>query len=372
MATWENLGITSEIPYGSWSQTTAQNYVERFSPYLYGITRFPKIRMSTAYGSTASRTATRLWAQLIKSYKPNQVILYGAALGGTSLNLAAYYSLYEAYMLEEAVWAQANGIDRFSVGNEFAISGQNGTISITSLIRSSNVTTAISSVPHGLQSGDTYTIAGATPSDFNMSEQAVTVTGESTFTYANTGTDGSATGSITGKCGEATLVRLEKLLGVSAAAVFDGPISISISQGHEAAWIAEADRGPFDYIAYNAYGSNSLATFKANVDAFFAVYGTNLIITEFAQHNVWASSRAKGFAPNQKEFDLAYADEIYEKLTYLRGLNLPEVYFFTSWGYQWGIFYASDGEIGSGNYKSVADRILDNRISTHFFGSQLT
>lgn len=69
--------------------------------------------------------------------------------------------------------------------------------SVTSMARASNVVTVTTSAPHGYLTGNLVTFAGASPSSFNGGPTMVTVTGPTTFTYANAGTDGSATGTIT-------------------------------------------------------------------------------------------------------------------------------------------------------------------------------
>lgn len=62
---------------------------------------------------------------------------------------------------------------------------------ISTVTRSSNVSTATTSTNHNLTTGEFINITGVTDTTFNASATPVTVTGATTFTYANTGTNGT-------------------------------------------------------------------------------------------------------------------------------------------------------------------------------------
>ena len=68
-----------------------------------------------------------------------------------------------------------------------------GQYAISSISRTSNVTTVDTSVAHGLSTSDSVTIAGVADTSFNGTF-TVTVVDSNTFTYSNTGTDGSSSG----------------------------------------------------------------------------------------------------------------------------------------------------------------------------------
>lgn len=68
-----------------------------------------------------------------------------------------------------------------------------GQYAISSISRTSNVTTVDTSVAHGLSTSDSVTIAGVTDTSFNGTF-TVTVVDSNTFTYSNTGTNGSSSG----------------------------------------------------------------------------------------------------------------------------------------------------------------------------------
>ena len=69
-----------------------------------------------------------------------------------------------------------------------------GVYSISTISRTSNVTTVVTTEPHNLATSDAVKIAGVTDTSFNTASSAVTVTNPTTFTYANTGADGSSSG----------------------------------------------------------------------------------------------------------------------------------------------------------------------------------
>lgn len=70
---------------------------------------------------------------------------------------------------------------------------QIGKYTISTISRTSNVTTVDTSTPHNLTTGESITIAGVADNTFNGLFTA-TVVDANTFTYANTGSDGSGSG----------------------------------------------------------------------------------------------------------------------------------------------------------------------------------
>lgn len=69
-----------------------------------------------------------------------------------------------------------------------------GVYSISTISRTSNVTTIVTTAAHNLTTGDLVAVAGVTDATFNTTSASVTVTNSTTFTYANTGTNGSSSG----------------------------------------------------------------------------------------------------------------------------------------------------------------------------------
>lgn len=69
-----------------------------------------------------------------------------------------------------------------------------GVYSISTISRTSNVTTIVTTTPHNLVTGDVIAVSGVTDTTFNSTSVSVTVTNSTTFTYSNTGTNGSSSG----------------------------------------------------------------------------------------------------------------------------------------------------------------------------------
>lgn len=69
-----------------------------------------------------------------------------------------------------------------------------GVYAISSVSRTSNVTTVVTSTAHNLATSEAVRVAGVADATYNTSSAGVTVVNATTFTYANTGTNGSSTG----------------------------------------------------------------------------------------------------------------------------------------------------------------------------------
>lgn len=81
----------------------------------------------------------------------------------------------------------------YDVTNPTTDAIQVGKYTISTISRASNVTTVDTSTSHNLTTGESITIAGVADSSFNGTFTA-TVVDSNTFTYANTGTNGSSSG----------------------------------------------------------------------------------------------------------------------------------------------------------------------------------
>lgn len=90
-----------------------------------------------------------------------------------------------------------NGVDvglRYNGSTWVSIPNSTGK-TISSLTGNGTTSTVTTATAHGLRTGNTVTITGASVAGFNVSSVSVTVTGSTTFTYPSTGTP-SATGAI--------------------------------------------------------------------------------------------------------------------------------------------------------------------------------
>lgn len=89
--------------------------------------------------------------------------------------------------LEYGDWLIVNGCSDYTVTTSGVyypkILKDINAYTISSLTRSGTTATAVTSSAHGLVTGDLVTIVGATQTDYNLSNVAVTVTNSTTFTY---------------------------------------------------------------------------------------------------------------------------------------------------------------------------------------------
>lgn len=69
-----------------------------------------------------------------------------------------------------------------------------GVYSVSTISRTSNVATIVTSTPHNLSTGNTVNVTGVTDTSFNVTGVSVTVTNMTTFTYSNSGSNGSSSG----------------------------------------------------------------------------------------------------------------------------------------------------------------------------------
>lgn len=82
----------------------------------------------------------------------------------------------------------------FSSANPGTVVTTVGVYAISSISRTSNVTTVVTTTPHNLATSDLVRISGVTDATYNTSSATATVTNSTTFTYSNTGTNGSSSG----------------------------------------------------------------------------------------------------------------------------------------------------------------------------------
>lgn len=115
--------------------------------------------------------------------------------GGTTLTPAPAAWSFSNWGEDVLAVASTDGrllyFDSSSAGTDVV---QVGLYAISSISRTSNVTTIVTSSAHFLTTGDTVQVAGVADTSFNISSATVTVTNSTTFTYANSGTNGSSSG----------------------------------------------------------------------------------------------------------------------------------------------------------------------------------
>lgn len=380
MSTWSGLGMFFGQPNGSWPNFVANYQVQsaEFAPKLKDV---PRLRMiSDAFYFSNSTQAYQLWAKEIKNRYPDKYILYGIARSSGAY-WPTYYTSYLPLMLSEAQWAQYNLMDSFCIANEVEYGSRNGTLALTSLTRTSNVTVAVCTAPHNLLAGDTITIPTATPTSFRVNQSAMTIINSTTFSYPNPGLDDVASGGLAMQPGIATIVRLMKLLGTQARTVFTrGPILYSFAQGFESYWSTITPGVDIDLIGLNAYPATDWPGFKNRINTMLGWHGDNFVITEFNIHYDWSQAFVRSLTPSRKDFDILFGDEITKIAKYLENLGVSQAYFYTGWNGSAGdnnnftIYYNTEQNTGSaklsGGFKAGFNQILGKRIGHVMIGTQ--
>jgi hypothetical protein len=69
-----------------------------------------------------------------------------------------------------------------------------GVYEISTISRTSDVTTIVTATPHNMANGETVAVSDVTDTSFNTTGATITVIDDTTFTYPNIGSDGSSTG----------------------------------------------------------------------------------------------------------------------------------------------------------------------------------
>ena len=96
----------------------------------------------------------------------------------------------------------ANGTDAMRIydGSKWMKYTDGTGLTIASITRVGTLATLTTTAPHGLATGQTVTVAGATPSQYNVTAATITVTGATTFTYvmaSDPGASASPVGTLT-------------------------------------------------------------------------------------------------------------------------------------------------------------------------------
>lgn len=241
-----------------------------------------------AYNSNmASGTdATQQLALFAKSYGFN--VLWGVTgLGTVRTNQTSYAGSFvdgtNAPIRIISQWAQANGIDALTLGNENE--NQNAQ-TVGTLTQGGGTATVTTAGNHGYVSGATVTIAGATPGGYNGAF-TITKTGSNTFTYAcSSSLSSPATGTIT--CRDMTNAQMISYItaaGTTAAQYFtNGPVSYNSLSMALADWLtspaANNGLGGLSQIGFNLYDSGS--TLTAELNSIVAKWSSNAYVSEWS------------------------------------------------------------------------------------------
>lgn len=268
-------------------------------------------------------------------------VVYGAcyvpgANGQTSITPNSWQNHKNIHSQKLAAYYAADAFDVWSIGNEQ--DNKLTTVAFTSFVRTSNVVTATSSTAHGFKAGEEITSAGATPSNMNVTTTVIDVPTPTTLTFAATGTDGSATGTLTIKwtkweyshqimvwAAECRVIAPTKEFIYSLTADNRGTyISRGINPGVD-----------LDYIGMNSYGSSAtnLSDFRGEIQEMYNAFGSRYWITEWNLNN-------GGIAGD------LYNSQYYtrKRLEMIRTIGVSRSYFFLASSFDGSTTWASSWE----------------------------
>lgn len=398
---YPELGTHLNVPYGSNLFYQTAEYLAEVDKFVYFADVFRRIRNITDFvpGTDAypnnNSLANHEWVLALLAHNPSSYIFHGVACN--PYFKPRYYTQLTSYVLSEAQWAQDNGVSLFCAANENLISTVHGTtrgMLATSLTRASNVTTVVFGFDHGFTTGEYIFVYGANESSFNVADSEsvetvqCTVVNGTTITYPNTGTDGSATGTIYIDWSALEVVRKTNELVAASQSIFtNGQVIHCVSQGHTTPYITigkETDA----LIGFNGYGSgdneSAFNYWKKEVDAMWSAFGSEFIVSEMNVSQETPDTRKIYNASYTSVlFDDYASEELYRRYRYLTGLGVEQIYLFGPWGNEitfemsFNVF-ANISPYGwndstkrqiFGNMMPFIDRIQGKRPSKVFFGN---
>ncbi len=221
-------------------------------------------------GGTCTITST---PALPSGYVAGATVAFSGISGGSSLNGTS--KTIDAGSVNTAA-------KTFTVTCTGSAAGSGGTASVNAIIPSTTARVTLGA--HGFVSGQSVTITGATPTNYNVPNANITVTDSDNFTYTMTtapGTTGNATGTITAAGNTTTATAT-----TSAAHGFPASTTVNISGASIAAYngaktiIAVPSTTTFTYsVGATAIGPNTASPVYAVQGG-----GTTITVTTAAPH----------------------------------------------------------------------------------------
>ncbi|MCJ7666667.1 MAG: hypothetical protein MUO59_08035 [Actinobacteria bacterium] len=253
---------------------------------------------------------------------------------------AENWPAFRQAILDNAKWAQDNGVYEFQLGNEEEMHIWRHPVSI---IRTNNTATATFGEDHGFTSASPVIIWGGSPSDFNAYSATpvnITVTGPKTFTYPSAGNDGSVSnpwGTFIGNVAEATIQSNIKALATEVQAIFTrGNVSYTSSDGYFMEKWHALGRGDIDILAWNVYSNQD--GWQNDITNMINWWGSdNTYITEF---NLNYNSLA-----DYSTDEAAQAAGLNSMIDYIKASGVSRAYYFCYPGDKFGALK------GDGTYK---------------------
>lgn len=305
--------------------TPAVNQIPDFS--LLKNVGISKIRISAPDYEDAGYIADSR-AAVLKAKSYGFYVLYGVS--SNSLNNGDYaitvhnWADYVTGATAEAIWAQANGVDEFEVGNEEEVHNFK-LVGTGQLTRSGSTATCALTSKHNMVNGDTVTVLYAVQIEYNGAH-VITRIDDYTFTYTVSGTPASpATGPIQAYGMTDTVLQTNlRALVTTVKGVFSGKVSYATHPYRIFDWINNI--GTLDYIGYNIYGSPtdpiySYPYFKYAVTKCLRNFGNKFILYEFNVSPSWGT----GDYGTEAQF----ASNLANQIAFLTKIGLPLAYFFS-------------------------------------------
>lgn len=245
-------------------------------------------------------------------------------------------------ILDNAKWAQDNGVYEFQLGNEEDMHIWRHPVSIT---RTNNIATVTFEEDHGFTAANPVIIWGGNPSDFNAysaNPVMITVTGPKTFTYPSAGNDGQVSNpheTFIGNIPETTIEANIRALAAEVQTIFTrGNISYTSSDSYFMDKWHTLGRGDIDILAWNVYSNQD--NWQNDI--------TNMVNWWGAEHSYVTEFNLNYRSLNDYSTDEAVqAAALTSMIEYIRASGVARAYYFCYPGDQFGALK------GNGTYREL-------------------
>lgn len=147
---------------------------------------------------------------------------YADALDGLNSIIDGWSVDPQFYFCEQDETMSLSAKSNYAIGD--------ASVTISSLTSVTTTATAVTNIPHSLETGNKVTVSGAVQANYNITA-TVTVTSPTTFTYTIVATTSPATGTPVLTAGDLYTIRPIRLLGAyTRTAGVDSPIGIVTEQ----------------------------------------------------------------------------------------------------------------------------------------------
>lgn len=213
-------------------------------------------------------------------------VQWGISAGSNKINDALRNTWYNKIIEYAQICNDEKICHEYGLGNEEELHNRYS----TTLTRSNNIVTAVTSVAHGFTNGSIVEISGAVPSNMNGSF-TVTVTNSTTFTYTASGVDGAASGTIYSRdfpCNELRDFIRQTAIDVNQIFLIgDSSYQSEANTGQGSDSWASEGKGALDKISINVYNwwtsdrYLNPAGYEAYIQRFYSAFKDECYISEF-------------------------------------------------------------------------------------------